>query len=125
MLVISKKFTSGSLLNSATIQFLVKDLFEDSELGSSLSQNLFRKPYNYQIQAEQFDYIHDFLTEESLTFFTLEELEQIFDMVDVSEQKLLRKVNGLINRKRIIESLKARKSIKISEKRIRAYYSDF
>lgn len=78
-----------------------------------------------QIHTNQIEYLDDFLNEECISFFTLEELEQIFEMIAIDKQSLLRKVNGLINKKRVIEKLKRRKSIKIAEDRIWSSHSDF
>ncbi len=78
-----------------------------------------------QVQANRIDYITDFLNKKCIAFFTVEELEQLFEAVDIEHQELLRTISKLINRKRVIEKLKARGTIKITEERIRISHSDF
>lgn len=78
-----------------------------------------------KIDAKEIGYLEEFLTEYCLLFFTSKELENIFEMISPEQQQLLKRVNGLINRKRIIESLRARKRITISNERIHASHADF
>jgi len=78
-----------------------------------------------QIQADRIDLIINFVNQESIAFFTLEELERIFEVVDIKDQELLRNISKLINRKYVIERLRARKRIKISNERIQTSHGDF
>ncbi len=49
-----------------------------------------------------------------LNMFELEELEVLFDDIDIKSQKILRMISKLINRKRIINGLKKRRHININ-----------
>ncbi len=78
-----------------------------------------------QIQADRIDLVINFLDQENIAFFTLKELERIFEVVDIKDQELLRNISKLINRKYVIEKLRARKRITISNERIQTSHGDF
>lgn len=54
-----------------------------------------------------------FVNENYLELFTYEELKTVFDKVIISNQRLLRRLNDLMNKKYIIEKLKKKRHLKI------------
>jgi len=58
--------------------------------------------------------IRELLHEKFLEFFQFEELSAIYDKIDTNKQVLLRKVNHLINVKRVMDNLKKQKKLNIN-----------
>lgn len=89
--------------------------------------NQFGKDYIMEELGQGHKYVISYLNGEQLPVFTLEDLEELFEIIDIEDQALLRKINGLINRKRVINKLKQRGKTTINlEKRYkdvkRLYY---
>lgn len=64
------------------------------------------------------------LNDQYLKFIELEQLETLFKNTDIEQQALLKKINDLINRKRIINKMKDIKHLTINPER-RSRHSDF
>ncbi len=61
-----------------------------------------------------------FLEEEYFDYFEIEELEILFENIDIEDQLLLRRINKYINKKRIIDNLK-----KTKKRNIKVNYDKF
>jgi len=100
-----------SKLNKKRIWFPL--LREVAKLGNQKALSILREEMIIRINRKKLEDIEYFLNENFLHLFELEELIHFYEEIDIKHQSVLKKINSLINQKRIVNNLKKHKRIKI------------
>ena len=83
-------------------------LMDVAHLGDGKASKYIRNKVIEKIKFSNRRDILDILEDTFLKFIELEELETLFEKTPIEHQLLLKKINALINRKRIINKMKER-----------------